>query len=170
VRELLSDRGTLFVHLDRNVSQPIKLICDDIFGATQFVNDITWKRSHAHGDTGQGATHFGRVTESILVYAKSETPIWEPQYVPYSDEIIQRDYKYLDNETGERYRLMPVDGPGGAAKGNPYYEFLGVKGYWRYSEETMRDLHTKGEVVLSSTGKSLSRKRFLSPRRWRIAS
>ncbi|WP_204274003.1 hypothetical protein, partial [Stenotrophomonas maltophilia] len=55
----------------------------------------------------------------------------------------------------------PVDGPGGAAKGNPFYEFLGVKGYWRYSETKMKELHEAGEIVLSSTGKSLSRKKFL---------
>ncbi len=56
---------------------------------------------------------------------------------------------------------MPVDGPGGAAKGNPFYEFLGVKGYWRYSQVKMQELYDAGEIVLSSTGKSLSRKRFL---------
>jgi len=159
--ELLSEAGTLFVHLDRNVSQPLKLVCDDVFGAGQFVNDVTWKRSHAHGDTGQGATHFGRVTESILIYTKGKAPIWEPQYIPYSDAILARDYKYVEKESGERYRLMPVDGPGGAAKGNPYYEFLGIKGYWRYSKATMKALYDKGEIVLSSTGKSLSKKRYL---------
>ena len=56
---------------------------------------------------------------------------------------------------------MPVYGPGGASKGNPYYEFLGVTGYWRYSQKTMQELYDKGEIVLSSTGKSLSRKKFL---------
>jgi len=56
---------------------------------------------------------------------------------------------------------MPVDGPGGAAKGNPYYEFQGVKGYWRYSQTTMQSLWEMGEIVVSSTGRSLSRKRFL---------
>ncbi len=56
---------------------------------------------------------------------------------------------------------MPVDGPGGAKKGNPHYTFLGVSGYWRYSEKRMKQLYDAGEIILSSTGKSLSRKRFL---------
>jgi adenine-specific DNA-methyltransferase len=56
---------------------------------------------------------------------------------------------------------MPVDGPGGGSKGNPHYKFLGVTGYWRYSESRMQELHEAGEIVVSSTGKSLSRKRFL---------
>lgn len=161
LHSLLSDRGTMYLHLGRNVSQSLKMLCDELFGEERFINEITWKRSHAHGDTGQGATHFGRVTESILVYAKGANPIWVPQYVPYTDEILARDYKYTDKKTGEQYRLMPVDGPGGGAKGNPYYEFLGVAGYWRYSQERMQELYEAGEIVLSSTGKSLSRKRFL---------
>jgi DNA modification methylase len=162
IRELLSSKGTLYLHLDRNVSQAVKMICDEVFGDESFINDLTWKRSHAHGDTGQGAKHFGRVSESILVYAKDNTgnQTWSPQYIPYTEQILARDYKYVD-EQGNRYRLMPCDGPGGASKGNPHYEFKGIKGYWRYSKQTMQELYDAGEIVVSSTGKSLSRKRFL---------
>lgn len=133
----------------------MKVVADTVFGADNFHNEITWKRSHAHGDTGQGAKHYGRVTESIFLYSNGD-PIWNPAYTPYTPEILARDYKYTDEATGEKYRLMPVDGPGGAAKGNPYYEFLGVKGYWRYAESRMQELYDAGEIVLSSTGKSLS--------------
>jgi DNA modification methylase len=161
IHALLNEQGTLYLHLGKNVASVGRTICDEIFGTENYVNEITWKRSHAHGDTGQGARHFGRVTESILVYARSNEYFWHPQYSDYTDEILARDYKYVDEVSGERYRLMPVDGPGGAAKGNPYYEFLGVKGYWRYSEEKMKALHEAGEILLSSTGKSLSRKRYL---------
>jgi DNA modification methylase len=158
---LLNERGTLYLHLGKSVASAVRLVCDEVFGIANFVDEITWKRSHAHGDTGQGATHFGRVTESILVYGKSQGHYWVPQYADYTEDVLDRDYKYIDKATGERYRLMPVDGPGGAAKGNPYYEFLGVRGYWRYSEETMQELYDAGEIVLSSTGRSLSRKRYL---------
>jgi adenine specific DNA methylase Mod len=160
IHELLADDGALYLHVGRNVSHLLKLVCDEIFGSENYVNELTWKRAHAHGDTGQGARHFGRVTESILLYRKSEALIWQPQYLPYSDEVLKRDYKYTE-EDGRRYRLMPVDGPGGAAKGNPYYEFLGVVGYWRYSKARMQQLYEVGEIVLSSSGKSLSRKRYL---------
>jgi adenine-specific DNA-methyltransferase len=160
MRELLSDSGSIYVHLDWHVGHYVKLVMDDIFGKERFVNEIAWKRSHAHGDSGQGATHYGRVTEGILFYTRSERSIWNAPYEPYTPDIIERDYKYVD-ESGDRYRLMPVDGPGGASKGNPYYEFLGVKGYWRYSQATMKQLYEKGEIVLSSTGRSLSRKRYL---------
>nr|WP_315192908.1 site-specific DNA-methyltransferase [uncultured Aquabacterium sp.] len=161
MRELLADTGSIYVHLDWHVGHYVKLVLDEVFGKDCFVNEISWKRSHAHGDGGQGASHFGRVTESIYFYGRTGVRYWNSPYEPYSQEVLDRDYKYTDAASGERYRLMPVDGPGGAAKGNPYYEFLGVKGYWRYSEETMASLWEAGEIVLSSTGKSLSRKKFL---------
>ncbi|HXC16865.1 MAG TPA: site-specific DNA-methyltransferase [Holophagaceae bacterium] len=161
MHRLLAEDGSIYLHLGKPVAHYVRVVCEEVFGKTNFVNEITWQRSHAHGDTGQGATHFGRTTESILYFSKSGNTMWHPLHKPYTDEILARDYKYTDENNGERYRLMPVDGPGGAQKGNPYYEFLGVKGYWRYSLETMTKLHEKGEVILSSTGKSLSRKKYL---------
>ncbi|MBU2341846.1 MAG: site-specific DNA-methyltransferase [Alphaproteobacteria bacterium] len=160
LKECLSDSGSIYLHLGKTVSNYVKVVADSIFGADNFHNEITWKRSHAHGDTGQGAKHFGRVTESIFYYSKG-SPIWNPAYTAYTPEILARDYKYTEEKTGEQYRLMPVDGPGGAAKGNPFYEFLGVKGYWRYSQQKMQELYEAGEIVLSKTGKSLSRKKYL---------
>lgn len=52
-----------------------------------------------------------------------------------------------------------MTGPGGAAKGNPFYEVLGVKGYWRYSEKKMNELIGKGLVVQRKSG-SVPRKNF----------
>ena len=161
MRELLSDKGSIYIHLGKPVSNYVKIVADSVFSADNCHNEITWKRSHAHGDTGQGAIHFGRVTESIFFYTKNRSPIWNPSYLPYSEDVMNRDYKHIDEETGERYGWMPVDGPGGAAKGNPYYEFLGVKGYYRYSLQTMKELYDRGEIALSSTGKTLRRKRYL---------
>lgn len=161
IKELLSSKGTLYLHCDWHKSHYLRSVLDEVFGQDNCHNVITWKRSHAQGNAGQGSEHFGIVTDTIFVYSKTGKPIWNQQYIPYSDEIIQRDYKYVDEKTSERYRLAPVDGPGGASKGNPYYEFLGVSGYWRYSEKTMQELYENGEIVLSSTGKSLSRKRYL---------
>lgn len=55
--------------------------------------------------------------------------------------------------------MTPVDGPGGARKGNPYYEFLGVTGYWRYSKETMQQKYNQGLIV--STGNNLQQKYYI---------
>ena len=161
LKELLSNKGLIFLHCDSSRGHYLKCVMDEIFGSEAFINSIVWQRSHAHGDTGQGAKHFGRVCDYIYLYSKSTEFNFNPQYTPYTQEIIERDYKYIDEKTKERYRLMPTDGPGGAAKGNPYYEFLGVTNFFRYSKERMQKLYDEGEIVLSGTGKSLHRKRFL---------
>jgi adenine specific DNA methylase Mod len=67
IRELLSDRGSLFLHLAPNVSHLARTLLDEIFGAENFRAEIIWKRTTAHGDTHD----FGAVHDSILCFAKS---------------------------------------------------------------------------------------------------
>ena len=160
MHNLLAEDGSIYVHVGWQVASYTQMLLNDIFGELNYHNTISWKRSHAHGDTGQGAQHYGRITDYLFFYSKNNKFIWNPQYNEYTDDIIKRDYKYQD-EKGI-YRLTPVDGPGGASKGNPHYTFQGVNGYWRFSKERMQELYEAGEVILSSTGKSLSRKKYLS--------
>jgi DNA modification methylase len=160
LHRVLKKTGSLYLHCDPTASHYLKIVLDGIFSVKCFRNEVVWRRSFTHGDTKQGAKHFGRCTDSLLFYVKTDAATWNPQYTPYSDEALKRDYKYIE-ETGRIYRLAPVDGPGGASKGNPYYEFLGVKGYWRFSKEKMQKLYEEKRIVKSSTGKSLSQKMYL---------
>jgi adenine-specific DNA-methyltransferase len=160
LKELLSDDGSIYIHLDYHVGNYSKVILDEVFGYDRCVNQITWKRSHAHGNLGQGSKHFGPSTDMIFLYSKSEKYTWNQLFTPYSDEALERDYKYFEPD-GRQYRLAPVDGPGGQAKGNPTYEFMGVFGSWRFSKEKMQKMYDEGLVVKSSTGKSLSQKKYL---------
>jgi len=158
---ILKPTGSIYLHCDPTASHYLKIVLDSIFDVRNFKNEIVWRRSFAHGDAKQGAKHFGRCTDSILFYTKTDSATWNPQYTPYSEEALKRDYKYIEEKTERRYRLAPVDGPGGASKGNPFYEFLGVKGYWRFNQEKMQKLYEEGLIVRSSTGKSLSQKMYL---------
>jgi DNA modification methylase len=170
MHRILKPTGSIFLHCDWHANSHIRVyILDKIFGEVNFRNEIIWKRAHAHGDAGQGAKHFGRLTDRILFYVKSDRANFKVQYTPYPEEVLKRDYKYTDPETNRIYRLAPVDGPGGASKGNPYYEFLGVKGWWRFSEEKMKRLYEEGKIVLSKTGKSLSQKVYLDESKGRQA-
>ena len=161
LKRVLKDAGSIYLHCDPTASHYLKLLMDTMFGVRNFRNEIVWRRSFTHGDAKQGARHFGRCTDSLLFYVKTDNATWNPQYVPYSEEALSRDYKYAEVETGRVYRLAPVDGPGGASKGNPYYEFVGVKGYWRFAQEKMQKLFDEGRIVKSSTGRSLSQKMYL---------
>lgn len=89
LHELLAENGSIYVHLDWHVGHYAKCVLDELFGVANFINDITWMRSHAHGDTGQGATHFGRVTDKILFYVKSTAATWHPQYSAYSESLCE---------------------------------------------------------------------------------
>ncbi|MEY4909886.1 MAG: hypothetical protein RL260_3604, partial [Pseudomonadota bacterium] len=135
MRELLADTGSIYVHLDWHVGHYVKLVMDDIFGKDQFINQIIWKRGHAHSDSKQGASHFGRLHDSIFLYAKTQHYHFKTQFTPYTQEYINTYYKNIEPGTGRRYWLDNLQGPGGASKGNPYYEVMGIYRYWRYSSE-----------------------------------
>jgi site-specific DNA-methyltransferase (adenine-specific) len=160
LHRVLKPTGLLYLHCDPTASHYLKLLMDAIFGPERFRNEIIWKRSHAHSDSKQGAQHFGRVTDTLLFYGKGAESTWHPQFVPYDDEYVARDYRRTDPD-GRRYRIDNLQGPGGAAKGNPYYEVMGVSRYWRYSKEKMAELVRQGRVIQTRPGAVPQYKRYL---------
>ncbi len=160
LHRVLKVTGSIYLHCDPTASHYLKMLMDAIFGPYNFRNEIIWKRSSAHSDAKQGAKHFGRVSDTILFYAKSEANTWRSQYQPYDQEYIDRDYRRTDPD-GRRYRIGDLSGPGGAAKGNPQYEFLGVTRYWRYSKEKMEKLLREGRIIQTRPGAVPQYKRYL---------
>ena len=163
LRELLADNGTIYVHIGQNVSHYTKAILDEVFGENQYLNQIIWKRQTAHSDIGQGAKHLGRLHDVIFLYTKGEDCTWNMQYTQYDQEYVDAFYRHIEEGTGRRYQLSDITAPGGAkgAKGNPYYEFLGVSRYWRFSTERMEELHKQGRIVQTSPGTVPRQKRYL---------
>lgn len=160
IKELLSDTGMLFLECDPTRGHYIKIILDEVFGQDNFVNQVIWKRTFSHGDIGQGAKHLGRLHDTIFMYRKSANLKMHTVYTPYSEKYINDFYKYTD-EDGRKYRLVSLLGPGGAAKGNPYYEFLGVSRYWVHSKVKMQELYEKGIVIQTKPGAVPQKKRYL---------
>ncbi len=74
LHRVLKPNGSLYLHCDPTASHYIKIVLDGIFGRGHFKNEIIWKRSHAHSDGKQGAQHYGRVSDTILFYAKGARP------------------------------------------------------------------------------------------------
>jgi DNA modification methylase len=160
LHRVLKSNGSMYLHCDSTASHYLKIMLDAIFGAPNFRNEIIWKRSHAHSDSKQGAHHFGRITDTILFYGKSEVSTWNPQYLPYDKEYVERDYRRVDPD-GRRYRIDNLQGPGGAEKGNPLYEVMGVTRYWRYTKEKMEELIRRGRVIQTRPGAVPQYKRYL---------
>ena len=160
LRELLADDGSIYLHLDQKMSHYVKIVMDEIFGKDNFINQITWKRTFAHGDSGQGAKHLGRISDSIIFFTKSDNYKLNALYTPYDQEYIRKTFKYSDPD-GRRWQSVSLTGPGGAAKGNPFYEFLGVKRYWQYSPENMDKLYSEGKIYQSKSGTVPRKKMYL---------
>lgn len=160
LRELLAEDGAIYVHIGQNISHAVKLILDEIFGPDRYLNQIIWKRQTAHSDVAQGAQHLGRLHDVIFLYTKSESCKWEMQYTSYEKEYADAFYRHVEPETGRRYQLSDITAPGKSLKGNPYYEFLGVTRYWRFSEKKMKELHGQGRIVQTRPGTVPRQKRY----------
>jgi hypothetical protein len=157
----LKETGSIYLHCDPTASHAIKLILDAVFGVSKYRSEIIWKRSTAHSDTKQGRRQHGRIHDVIFFYTKSDKWTWNPLYTLYDEDYTERIYKHIEPQTGRRYGLFDLTGPGGAAKGNPMYEVMGVSRYWRYSEEKMKELIAQGRVVQMQPGSVPRQKRYL---------
>ncbi|MBA3945582.1 MAG: restriction endonuclease [Herpetosiphonaceae bacterium] len=161
LHRVLKPTGSLYLHCDSTASHYLKIILDTIFGPINYRNEIVWKRTSAHSDRAQGnVVHMGRIHDIILFYTKTDEARRQELYQPYSENYTDDFYRHRDQD-GRRYRLGDITGPGGAAKGNPQYEFLGVTRYWRYSKARMQELYEQGRIVQSKPGSVPAYKRYL---------
>lgn len=152
LHRVLKPTGSLYLHCDPKASHYLKVVLDSVFGKANFINEVVWKRSDAHSDSKQGARHFGRVHDLLLFYSKAGRHTFHTLYNPLPQSTVDRWYRNIEADTGRRYNKADVTGPGGAAKGNPRYEWKGVTRYWRYRRERMEELDKAGLLVYSKSG------------------
>ena len=164
LHRILKLSGSIYLHCDTAAGHYLKLLLDSIFGVQNFVNEISWRRTGAHSDAKQGSAHYGRVHDLIFFYAKSQKFVWNALWKPHADSYITSHYSSVDAD-GRHFQWDNITGPGGAAKGNPYYEVLGVFGHWRYSRERMAGLIEAGKVAIPPNGNKPRLKRYLDEQR-----
>ena len=157
----LKPTGSIYLHCDSTAAHYLRLLMDATFGKDKFRTQIVWKRTSAHSDTRQGRKQHGRICDFVLFYTKSDDWTWNPLYTEYDKDYLDQFYRYTEEATGRRYRLDNMTGPGGARKGNPSYEVMGVTRYWRYSKERMDQLIAEGRVVQTGPGNVPQYKRYL---------
>ena len=161
LRRVMKPTGSLYLHCDPTASHFLKLLMDAVFGPVNFRTEIVWKRTSAHSDTKQGRQQHGRIHDVLLFYTKNDDWNWNPVYTEYDQEYVENFYRFVEPDTGRRYRMGDLTGPGGAAKGNPQYEVMGVTRYWRYSKERMQELIRQGRVIQTKPGSVPAYKRYL---------
>jgi adenine-specific DNA-methyltransferase len=157
MKRLLSDKGSIYVHIDWHLSHYLKILLDEIFGYENFVNEITWKRADSHSDS---KGKYSSVTDTILFYSKQGEHIWNEQYNPLPEKTVKNWYKHIDKETGRKYNLDNCSSPN--PRPNMMYEYKGVHyppNGWRYSLEKMKELDEQGRLHI--TEKTIKYKRYL---------
>jgi adenine specific DNA methylase Mod len=111
IRELLSKKGLLFIHLDWHASHYIRVILDEIFGANRFVNNIVW---YYYNKYSAGKRNLPRAHDDILIYSKTENYSFNPLRIPRKKprkqlmrEMKDGVLKNVKDENGHvKYRIV----------------------------------------------------------------
>ncbi len=143
MRDLLAEDGSIYVHCDWRVNSFIRLVLDEVFGSTRFVNEISWKCSSAHSNT---VKKYDVTNQVIYFYTKSENFIWNLQYGEYDEDYIEQYYRYKD-EDGRRFKSTDLTG-----RANPIFEWRGVKRPWAYAKKTLDELESQGKIFWTKNG------------------
>lgn len=147
---VLKKTGSFYYHCDWHASHYVKVMLDQIFGENNFQNEIVWKRFSAKNDSGR----YGRGHDTIFFYTASPRFTWNPQYGPYEVGYVEQNYRYVEEETGRRYRKDNLTANKGG--GDVDYEWHGQKPYkgrhWAFSREKMDKLLAEGRIIFRRTG------------------
>jgi len=179
LHRVLKPTGSLYLHCDPTASHYLKVLLDMVFGAENFCNDITWKRSDTHNDAKR---QFPAVSDHILFYRKLRNNTFNQQHVDHAEKTLKDWYQYLEFPDGTVRKMTRQEKetqviPAGVrrfnaadmASPNPrpnlMYEYKGypypVKG-WRYSRDTMEKLDAEGKLLFPSQPKGrIMLKRYL---------
>ncbi len=96
MRELLSERGSIYVHCDWRLDHFMRALLDDVFGTECFRNTITWKRDAPGKGAKRTSKQWPRNADSILYYSKSPADwYFRQQYLPLSEDQ-KAAYRYAD--------------------------------------------------------------------------
>lgn len=156
IRELLAEDGSVYFHCDWNRGHYLKVLTDEVFGYDRFRNHIVWKRSTPRGNSYR---RYPEITDFILLYTRNSNNIWHNQYVPYSQEYLDKYYNYIDEATGRKYQPTSLLGHEGV---NPVREWRGISRPWRYPIHRLDELDAKGLIYWPTNDGGIPRfKRFL---------
>jgi site-specific DNA-methyltransferase (adenine-specific) len=143
LHRVLKETGSLYLHCDPTASHYLKLVLDAVFGAENFRNEITWKRTTTHSDSKT----WSRVSDTILFFTKSKSFTWNTPREPHSEEYKSAKYRHDDGDGRGLYRLDNMTSPNPRPK--MMYDWLGFpfpRMGWRYQKDTMQRLHDEGRI------------------------
>jgi adenine-specific DNA-methyltransferase len=151
LRELLAEDGSLYLHLDEKMVFHMKLVLDEVFGASNYRNCIVRKKCNPKNYT---RNQYGNITDYILFYSKSDQYIWNKPVEIWTEERA-KEYQYVEPETGRRFMKVPIHAPGvrNGETGKPWRGMMPPPGkHWQYTPDKLDDFDARGEIFWSSNG------------------
>lgn len=152
LHSLLSDKGSIYLHIDYKIGHYVKIIMDEIFGIENFRNDITRIKCNPKNFSRKG---YGNIKDMILFYSKSENLIWNEPKTQYTEEDKIKLFAKID-KNGRRYTTIPLHAPGETQNGNTSKMFKGILPpagrHWRTNVETLEEWDNNGLIEWSEKG------------------
>jgi adenine-specific DNA-methyltransferase len=151
IKKLLSDKGSIYLHIDYKIGHYVKVMMDEVFGINNFRNDITRIKCNPKNFKRLG---YGNIKDMILFYSKSSKPIWNEPKEKYTKKDLEK--LFPKKKQGRRYTTVPIHAPGETINGKSNMSFKGIlppKGrHWRTDVETLDQWDKDGLIEWSSTG------------------
>ncbi len=145
MRDLLTEDGSIYVHMGPAMAYAVEAVVKEIFGNSGSHATISWKRVTAHSDSHR----WGIVNDVVIWRSNGPTFIWNPQYEPYSQEYVSDKYTGRTPD-GRAYTLGDLTSP--TPRPNLTYEWRGHQppgNGWRYELGTMERLFKEGRIELA---------------------
>ena len=164
-RNLLTDDGVIFISIDDNEQANLKKICDEIFGADNFVANVVWKRKRGRDNS---AKWFSKAHEYLSIYAKDINK-FQINYLELDAET-KAAYKNPDNDPRGNYRVLGLWARG--TQGGVNYSYTSNSGHffterkWLCSLENLKKLDDEDKLIIH--GDNVYRKMFIFENKGKI--
>ncbi|MEY9424937.1 adenine-specific DNA-methyltransferase [Bradyrhizobium ottawaense] len=146
LRELLSDEGSIFVHVGVDVSHYVRCLLEEVFGKGRLVNEIVWRKAFAHNDPSR----CGNIHDSIYYFSKGPRRKWNRVLQKIDKEYVETFFDSFDPVRNERYNRLPLDAPKHGDGGNLVYEWKGAwpapGRTWAVIKEKMEEYDREGLI------------------------
>jgi adenine-specific DNA-methyltransferase len=151
MRELLAEDGSIYVHCDWHKSHYIRMILDEVFGPSYFLNEIAWQRFNFRAD----GLKFGAVHDTIFLFVKGTKYVFNKQYIPLREEYISSHFR--TDENGRLFRLDNLTAPLHSSAGKALYfgdQLIKPPAgtMWRFAQEGISELWSKQRIVIPENG------------------
>ncbi|MDE0644770.1 MAG: DNA methyltransferase [Gammaproteobacteria bacterium] len=149
LRSVLKPTGTIYLHCDPTASHYLKIFMDGIFGHKNFRNELVWERIKGHKGNQHDKRNFGKSSDTIFFYSKTDKYFFDANVVALPYEDLQKEYPHTD-KFGRYKQRDPFRSPGAGARPNLCYEYKGVSppspAGWRIKKERLEQEDQDGLI------------------------